>query len=257
LLLCFGQIAEFQVSFAEKTVTLVASDPKADETTIEHLVNDHVAPRVIAHIDKLVLHGSAVAIDGNLAIFLGDTGAGKSTLAASLHTHGHRLLGDDAVVITETDGFFCGEAVYPSLRLYPESIQQVFADPIATSIMAHYSEKRHVDAFATLARGADRVPLCAIFVLTNGDSGVKVHPLLPADACMAIVEHSFALNSDDPVAAGERLAEAARVAAAVPCFTLSYPYDFSILKSVRQTIVACMEDRQPSAPGISWIEGID
>ena len=47
----------------------------------------------------LVLHGSAVSKDGRAVGFIGDSGWGKSTLAASLVSRGWRLLTDDLLVI--------------------------------------------------------------------------------------------------------------------------------------------------------------
>jgi len=43
----------------------------------------------------LILHGSAIAIDGRAMIFCGPSGAGKSTLAASLTNRGLRVVSDD------------------------------------------------------------------------------------------------------------------------------------------------------------------
>lgn len=45
----------------------------------------------------LPLHGSAVVIDGRAYAFLGDSGVGKSTLAAALVHRGYSLLSDDVI----------------------------------------------------------------------------------------------------------------------------------------------------------------
>jgi HPr Serine kinase C-terminal domain len=242
LALAFGEIASFRIDFAERSVSLASTHPDADPATIDHLLNDHVAPRIIAQLGALVIHGSAVMIGGRLAIFMGNTGAGKSTLAASLLKRGHQLLGDDAVVITRTDAGWVGESVYPSLRLFPESITQVFAESVDTDAMAFYSDKRLVRADALITAGPVDVPLGMIFVLTDGDEGVSHTTLGFADACMMIVENSFTLDPDDAVAAADRMAKAAGLAAAVPCHALSYPYDFAILGDVCRHVAALMED---------------
>jgi hypothetical protein len=242
LALAFGEIASFRIDFAERSVSLASTHPDADPATIDHLLNDHVAPRIIAQLGALVIHGSAVMIGGRLAIFMGNTGAGKSTLAASLLKRGHQLLGDDAVVITRADAGWVGESVYPSLRLFPESITQVFAESVDTDAMAFYSDKRLVRADALIAAGPVDVPLGMIFVLTDGEDGVSHTTLGFADACMMIVENSFTLDPDDPVAAADRMAKAAGLAAAVPCHALAYPYDFAILGDVCRHVAALMED---------------
>lgn len=243
----FGDIASFRIDFEARLVSLVSSHNEADPATIDHFLNDHVAPRIIAHLGALVIHGSAVEIGGRLAIFMGNTGAGKSTLAASLMKRGHRLMGDDAVVINQTDAGWVGEAVYPSLRLFPESINQVFAESVDTDAMAFYSDKRLVRAVVLAAARPVAVPLGMIFVLTDGDEGVSHSTLGLADACMMTVENSFTLDPDDAAAAAGRMAKAAGLAAAVPCHALSYPYDFAILDDVCRHVAALMHDCDSAA----------
>lgn len=236
----FGRIARFRIDFNRRVVELLSAHPQTDQNTIDHLVDDHIAPRIIAASGLLVLHGSACVIGDRLAIFLGQTGSGKSTLAASLNAEGHRLLGDDAVVISEVDGGLQGESVYPSLRLYRESIDQVFRQDVGTAAMAFYSDKLHVTADTFGGEAADRFPLGAIYVLTEGETGVALGQISPADACIALVENSFALDPGDPAAAAQRMAQAARVASAVPCYELAYPYDFALLPDARARVIASL-----------------
>lgn len=236
----FGQIASFTIDFSARKVRLVEAHPETDQATIDHLLDDHVAPRVLAADGTLVLHGSATLVGSHIAAFLGLTGSGKSTLSASLHAAGYPLLGDDAVAISEAGCAIMGEAVYPSLRLYRESIEQVFAESLPTSAMAFYSDKRHVGV-PNLADGASTPsPLGAVFVLAQGDSGVSLYRLSPAEACMAFLENSFALDPKDGAIAARRMAAAARMAAAIPCYELAYPYDFSLLPQVREQVIGAL-----------------
>lgn len=243
----FGDVARFRIGLDDQTVRLISAHPLADQDTIDHLLDDHVAPRVIAAGGCLVLHGSSTQIGSRMVIFLGQTGSGKSTLAASLHANGHRLLGDDAVVISEAEGTFCGETVYPSLRLHRESIDKVFTGSVATSAMAFYSDKLRVSAERFGASPAERFPLAAVYILTEGEEGVSLLPFVPADACMALIENSFALNPHDSSAAAARMRKAAQVAAAVPCYELAYPYDFGLLSEARAQVLASL-DRLDSHP---------
>ncbi len=236
----FAPVAEFVVDFQQQTVALTAFHPRTDQNTIDHLLDDQIAPRIIAAEGHLVLHASACVIGGRIAVFLGQTGSGKSTLAASLHAEGNRLLGDDAVVITDVDGVFVGEVVHPSLRLYRESIDQVFARQMGTASMAFYSDKLHVAAFKTNAGTPEPFPIGAVFILGEGDNGVMIDQLSPSDACMALVENSFALDPRSSSGAAVRMGQAARMAAAVPCYELSYPYDFALLPDVRAQVIASL-----------------
>jgi len=236
----FGPIAQFVVDLPRRIVRLVAAHPDADQATIDHLLDDQIAPRIIAADGTLVLHGSATLIGGHIAVFLGLTGSGKSTLAASLHVCGHTLLGDDAVVIAQHDGTITGEAVYPSLRLYRESLEEVLQGDPQTSAMAFYSEKRHVSIPGFGASDTGRFALGGVYVLVDGEEGVALDPCSPSEGCMALLENSFALDPADGAMAAKRMAMAARVATAVRCYELAYPYDFSLLGEVRARVVASL-----------------
>ncbi|HVH44487.1 MAG TPA: hypothetical protein VM925_19170 [Labilithrix sp.] len=48
---------------------------------------------------RLGMHGAAVSVDGKAVVFLGRSGAGKSTFAAAMCARGAALLADDAVAI--------------------------------------------------------------------------------------------------------------------------------------------------------------
>lgn len=235
----FGNAAIFSACFTTRTITL-CDGALDDPAMLDHLLFDHVIPRVLAAEVPLVLHGSLVAIGGRLAVFVGETGAGKSTLGASLHARGHRLLGDDAVIVTEVEGAFFGEAVYPSLRLFPDSIGELLGDSVVTAPMAAYSDKRHVTAFRAAAPDTPPLPIGCIFSLSGGAEAPGIRPLSAREACMAMLEQSFALDPADVRAASGRLAAAARLASASACFELAVPHDYARLPEAHRLIEAAM-----------------
>jgi hypothetical protein len=76
---------------------------------------------------RLVLHGSAVEVDGRAVVLLGEKGAGKSTTAAALLARGHALVTDDLVALAEPPG---GGAplIAPGpaqMKLWPEAAEAV------------------------------------------------------------------------------------------------------------------------------------
>lgn len=235
-LLSFGNMAQFTVSFEDRCIALAASGRTGDSAALNHLLYDHVFPRVIAATGVLVLHGSAVEIGGRLAVFIGETGAGKSTLSASLHSKGHRLIGDDAVIVTCVNGGFQGEAVYPSLRLYPEAIEQVLGPGVPTATMAGYSEKRHVLDFGRNNQAMGALPVGHLFFLVTDPSQTSIRSIAMRDVCMALIEQSFALDPNDVASATERMRQASALAASVPAHVLRYPHDYANLPQVHQLI---------------------
>ena len=59
---------------------------------------------LLAHEDRFVLHGAAVAHRGVAVVAIGPTGSGKSTLALAALSAGWQVLADDLVVVRMRDG---------------------------------------------------------------------------------------------------------------------------------------------------------
>lgn len=75
------------------------------------------------------LHASVVVIDGKAVAFAGDSGSGKSTMAAWMHTQGYPLLCDDVCVVR----FGAADAPlaypgYPRLKLWRDALAQFEID---------------------------------------------------------------------------------------------------------------------------------
>ncbi|MDJ0641443.1 MAG: hypothetical protein QNJ15_01370 [Erythrobacter sp.] len=238
----FDNVARFEICFHEEVVTIFDVAPETTPEALTHLLYDHVAPRILAGIGQLVIHASAVEIGGRLALFLGETGAGKSTLAASLHKSGHRLMGDDASIVAPSTKGFVGQAVYPSLRLYQKSISAVLGANIPSAPMAHYSEKKRLNLPSLAETETEPVPLGAFFFLVDEASkgSVASHPLSPGLTCIGLIENSFALDPSDATSAANRMEQASAVARAVPGYELSYPWDFDLLPRVHEQVFSCM-----------------
>lgn len=238
----FDDVAGFEIDLRAKTLDIVGKSPDATTDCVEHLLYDHVVPRIVAHEGKLVLHGSAVAINGRLAVFIGETGAGKSTLAASLHAAGHALHGDDAVVVQNGSDGFSGQSVYPTLRLYPETATQLLGDGITTRPMARHSSKRRVQIGSEFEQPKGSIPIGTIFVLSGGQdsSEVRAAPMSPGAACMALIEQSFALDPDDADHASRRLRMVSELVRATPVVSLSNPHDFATIDGLHTVICNTM-----------------
>lgn len=70
----------------------------------------------------LPLHGSAIEIDGKAYAIVGDSGAGKSTLASAFLREGFRLISDDVIPVTFSDGVPIVTPAYPQQKLWLESL---------------------------------------------------------------------------------------------------------------------------------------
>ena len=247
VLLGFGNVASFSVSLADGTIN-VWSAPDTTAETIHHLLLDQVLPRLLAHKGHLVLHAGGVVLAGKAIAFVGTTGAGKSTLVASLHALGHPLLSDDGLVVTRSGSHGMVLPTYPSLRLWPDAVAGVFADGTPNlAPMAHYSTKQRV--LVDPGTTPHPLPLAALYVLAPGTtvSTIDIVPVSPRDACMEIVRNAFRLDPTDPERAAAQLALAASVADAVPTYSLAYPRAFERVPEVHAALHAHLATRKSRA----------
>lgn len=221
------------IDFGTCQVHFIGVDDLPPET-VEHYLYDLVYPRLLARSDKLVLHAGAVHADAGALCFVGPSGMGKSTLTASLHMAGLPILTDDAVALVTDAGTCAVQRLYPSLRLFPDSIEALTADWGETSVMAHYSSKRRVSFDA----GPASANLAAIFRIREPavEDEIVVRRLGPAAACMAIIENSFAFDPEDRQESRSRFKNVSQFAAMVPVFDLTYPRDYAALPRVHARI---------------------
>lgn len=220
-----------EISFDPRKIRLHIFESDGSQETTDHFLHDHVLPRVIAHEGDLVLHGGGVVLDSHAIAITADTGRGKSTLTASLHAAGHGILGDDALVVTSDDNGHRVRAVYPSLRLNPDSAGHLFPGEEGRP-MAHYSPKRHLPVGETV----EEAPLAALFLLGAPTGDISARRLTPVEACMTIIANSFALDPTDKERAREKLVKATALASRVPMWELRYPRDYARLPDVHRLI---------------------
>ena len=242
-LLRFPSVADFLVSPDGGRVGC-ASAPDVPYDTVRHLLLDQVLPLVVSLRGDLALHASAVAHDGGAIAFMGSTGQGKSTLAASFARDGLRVLTDDCLVVQRTDGGLVGVPAYPGLRLWPHVIPELFGEVPELSDVAHYSDKKRLDAtLGGLGFCREPVPMRRIFVLApdearDGDAPARVAPLSPREAFMALLTHAYRLDVTDRGRLRGEFDRLGRVAHAPLFYRLEFSRDLSRLPGVRATILA-------------------
>jgi hypothetical protein len=123
-LLHIPNIARFLLNDGNQIVFAPDSEASAEDVPIFLLGT--VFGILLHQREQIVLHASAVEVNGKAVAFCGSSGAGKSTLAAALSQQGYRLLTDDVCAITlPTSGT---PIVHPDgrqLKLWAEAIEKL------------------------------------------------------------------------------------------------------------------------------------
>jgi len=244
----FPRIADFQISSRGRAITCFP-ESKTDETTIRHLLIDQVIPRVVGHRGKLVLHASAVAFgDGSAAAFLGDTGWGKSTLASGFQQQGACMVTDDCLVLQIFESRVSGIPAYRGLRLWPDSIAELFHGASKQSRLAQYGNKQRVKLQdGTPSTGEGPVELTALFLLSDPDDArqgdrVTIEEVSGHDALMALIACLFTIDVLDDTRVGSNFFECGKVInTRIPVYRLDYPRDHAKLATVYRAVLDRLE----------------
>jgi hypothetical protein len=212
-------------------------------STIRHLFLDQVIPLILSRREPLVLHASAVLTSRGAIAFVGKSGQGKSTLAASFGQIGCPLISDDYLVLRKTNEDWIAIPSYPGVRLWPQSSDGIFSALPETTEIAHYTEKRRVSDLNLLPFTERPSSLRSVYLI-DGDSGEENIPSgapivlsNPREAFMKLVACTFNLDVRDKVLLRNQFAAIAHLRSRLPCFRLQYARDFSALPALRQLIL--------------------
>jgi hypothetical protein len=186
---------------------------------------------------RLVLHASAVEVDGTAVAFMGASGWGKSTAAAVMHSRGHGIVADDITVIDldqDSPTVFPG---FPQLKLWPEAVVSLGETPEALPRLHPLFEKR--------ARRISRefsqrpLPLSCIYVLAGGTT-LAIEPLQPQDTLRELIRHwygsRYGVELLRPGGLSAFFQQCVNLTNRVPVCRLTRPYSLSTLPDVAQLV---------------------
>ena len=198
-LLRFQDLADFRVSRAGDRVECA---PRAGcpAVTLRHLLLDQILPLVLGQRGWLVLHASAVHVNGYGTIaFAGRAGSGKSTLAAALALRGCSIVADDSMAIAGSPDAPVAVPAYPGLRLWGDAKRQLGLARARGPRVAHYTTKKRLDPASLRFRTAPS-PLRMIFVIGRRSPTrrpVRARALRPRDRLMALARFAFIMDVED------------------------------------------------------------
>jgi hypothetical protein len=236
-LLRFPDLADFEVSADGKEVVAYPAI-EGDDATVEHLYINQMVPLALSRQGRPTFHASVVTVPGGVVAFLGQSGMGKSTLAASFALNGSSFLSDDALLVEETENGCEVRPSHPSIRLWEDSVDELVDSPSPRSIPISYSDKARLLAGDALAFSSEQLPLLAAYQLeSNEPSDVAISTLSGLDRHMAWVHNSFLLDIADPDLLKQHFDWTHRISSAIPTFSLDYPRDYGILPDVRNAVL--------------------
>jgi hypothetical protein len=184
------------------------------------------------------LHANAVVIDGKAVAVAGTSGAGKSTLAGWFHRQGHKLIGDDVIVIRPDEKEAIAFPGVPRLRLWGEALEGLGfeRDGLDRSYIEDSFDKWDVpvDAAALASEGQ---PLGAIYILEDGPE-IDILPLSGAAAVSALFDQTYrGAYVERAGSATDHWRAVTAIARAIPVFRLVRPRDLTRLAVLGETVL--------------------
>ncbi|MDR7000632.1 aldolase [Neobacillus niacini] len=139
----------------------------------------------------LPLHGSAIVIDGKVYGFIGDSGAGKSTIASAFIHKGYSLLTDDVIAVTlSKHGIPVVTPSYPQQKLWQESLNQFGMDHQQFRPLVERETKYAVPVPSNFLHKS--YPLAGVFeiVKTNHDE-IEILPIQGVKRLETLYYHTY------------------------------------------------------------------
>lgn len=236
-LLRFVDLADFHVSGDGRSVRCWPA-PGVSEETARFLFSNQVMPLALSRQGTLVFHSSAVEIDEQAVAFMGESGRGKSTLAASFATNGFRFLTDDGLVVKSADGQWRIAPSQPSIRLWEDSQEALLGEDAQTAPPVQYTSKSRFLAGGEIAFCDQPRVLHRVYFLGEGsDQGPIFERLKPGEALIELLKHSFLLDIEERQMLAAHFDELASLVSRPIYYRLDYPRYFEGLATVRQSIV--------------------
>jgi hypothetical protein len=169
---------------------LIGVDPDSD-AELNQLQMYLVGPAMAILLyqrNRLLLHASAVSLNGLGAAFLGDSGAGKSSIAAAFLAHGYKLVVDDIVSVELNSGYAWLDPGFPYIKLSHEAKENIAIDPEQIEFMGLVDDKAsyHVSHLVN----NERVRLHHIYVIQSGED-ISIERFNSQQALFELIRYSI------------------------------------------------------------------
>ena len=180
---------------------IVDPSPNGDIGLLQLVLIGAVMAVLLYQRGLLVLHASAVEVNGSGVAFVGAKGAGKSTLAAVLCSRNHSLLADDVVAIDLAGNTPSVLPAFPQIKLLPDSVTMLDHDP---EILPRFSQLIDKRELRTAPVPASRIPLSRIYMLDKS-SKAEIQGINGPEKLFGLLPHWYCARFLDVFWEGVRL----------------------------------------------------
>lgn len=226
----FGSGTELQVPgagrfrlYAGRVDVEIQLEAQIDPAFLEEVLLGPIFLLTSAHRETYSLHASSLLSGGGAYAFVGESGKGKSTLAA--------VLGADPG---------------GTLKRVSDDILPVKLESDGPVVLPHFPQLKLPAESQYAVTSPSRLPLRALFVLDPradvDGSGIDCQPLAGRSLAQSLVRHSVASRLFPPTRLAKHLAFCAALAGHIKGYRLSYPKRLAVLPELRALVSGLSED---------------
>ncbi len=173
---------------------IIAPEPGAEEERILIFLMGSAFGALLHQRNILVLHAGAIAVNGRSILFAGNSGVGKSTLAAGLHQRGYPFLADDVCAVSIVEGKPAVVPGFPRLKLWADVLKKLDKDK---DQLKSVRWTQGLDKYFLPVEPLHKIPvlLQSVFVLatTNTDK-MEITALTGGDKIQPIINNTYRLR---------------------------------------------------------------
>ena len=205
---------------------------------INQLYLNQILPLVQSHSGELVFHASSIAVNDHAIVFVGTSGRGKSTLAASFSNNHYQFLTDDGLLIQKVGTLYQVAPSHPSIRLWEDSQLAILGDDVLPEAPLDYTSKLRFPATNRMLHCEKPCKLHRVYFL--GDKvieEVKFTKLTAQEAMVELIKHSFLLDVEDRRTMSSHFSAVSKMCTLDIYYRLDYPRHYDQLANTRRIIL--------------------
>ncbi|MGA3218404.1 MAG: hypothetical protein ABSE77_04880 [Acidimicrobiales bacterium] len=247
----FYGLADFEIDGSGQRVTYYRDPAARDLVAI--LIPGSLVAYLLSSAGRLVLHASAVEVDGAALAFVGFSGQGKTTVATLLCAEGYPLVTDDLLPVdTGPEGVTCAPAgIELRVREKVEALLERFS---SGAVRGRTLDDRH--AVAPLATSAERLRLAALVIPwpDRAASTVSARRLPPGEAALLLARCQRIEGWTAPSQLRAQFKSISAVVASVPVFEMQVPWGPPFPTTLAEQVVAAVRAEPAVVPGSAGID---
>jgi hypothetical protein len=206
--------AEFHMSADARTISYLPLN-RATEATLETFMLGQVLSFALLRRGREPFHATVLERDDRAVALMGPSGRGKSTLAASMLTHGWRLLTDDLMVLDGLDAL----PGLSRIKLFPRSAKVL---GLRGPAIAKGSSKEVIQLPPSMFCD-EQTRVERIYELRATQAArCTIRRMSARSALMSLTANTFNRQITETGRLRQQFTEAARITASVPVSSISY-----------------------------------